>query len=109
MKAHYALAALLAVTLSAPLSGFAADKAPAKAAKPASAMAGKGMKCGDSYIAAGKTCSKTAAKPAMAAAPMKPVMAAKPAARTRVAAAKPAGKGVKCGNSYIAAGKTCHK
>ena len=42
-----------------------------------------GVKCGDSYIAAGKTCTK---------APVKPM-----------------GKGVPCGDSFIAAGQVCHK
>ena len=45
-------------------------------------MAAKGVKCGDSYIAAGQVCHKAPA---------------------------PVTKGVKCGDSYIAAGQVCHK
>ena len=73
MKFQIMIAAGAALALSA---GFG-HAAPAKAAP------GKGVKCGDSYIAAGKTCTK--APPA------------------------PVGKGVKCGDSYIAAGQVCHK
>ncbi len=61
--------------------GAGAANADTKPAKPMAAA--KGVKCGDSYIAAGKTCTKTPAKPV--------------------------GKGVKCGDSYIAAGQVCHK
>lgn len=74
MKFHIVIAAaVLAMS-----TGYAqAATAPAKAA------AAKGVKCGDSYIAAGKTCTK--------------------------APPKPMGKGVKCGDSYIAAGQVCHQ
>ncbi len=74
MKFHIVIAAaVLAMS-----TGVAqAATAPAKAAAP------KGVKCGDSYIAAGKTCTK--------------------------APPKPMGKGVPCGDSFIAVGQVCHK
>ena len=71
---------------------------------------GKGVPCGDSFIAAGQVCHKTTAAPAKTA-----MMAAKPAAKPLAAKpmmAKPAGapaKGKKCGNSYIAANAVCTK
>ncbi len=69
---------VIAAAVLAMSTGYAqAATAPAKAA------AAKGVKCGDSYIAAGKTCTK--------------------------APPKPMGKGVKCGDSYIAVGQVCHK
>jgi len=73
MKARILLAAIA-------LLGAASAQAATTPAKP---MASKGVKCGDSYIAAGKVCTK---------APVKPM-----------------GKGVPCGDSFIAAGQVCHK
>ena len=82
-------------------SYIAAGKTCAKA--PPAAM-GKGVKCGDSYIAAGQVCHK----PTAMAAPTKPM-----ATPTKMAAATPMkapmAKGKKCGNSYIAANATCTK
>jgi hypothetical protein len=103
-----------AAVLALVVGGAQAATAPAKAAP-------KGVKCGDSYIAAGQVCHKTPApkgvkcgdsyiaagqvchKPATPAAPPKPMMA-KPMAKPVMAA-----KGKKCGNSYIAANATCTK
>ena len=96
------------------------------AAHAATTPAPKGVKCGDSYIAAGQVCHKTPApkgvkcgdsfiaagqvchKPTVAAAPAKPAPA-KPAAAPVKMATAPAAKGKKCGNSYIAANAVCKK
>ncbi len=66
---------------------IAAALAVAAATTSSYAAPAKGVKCGNSYIAAGLKCTKPAPKPA----------------------AKPASKGVKCGNGYIAAGLKCTK
>ena len=73
MKYRILIAALLAIGAGSVQSATA----------PAKPVAAKGVKCGDSYIAAGMTCTK--------------------------APPKPAAKGVKCGDSYIAVGQVCHK
>ena len=70
------------IMIAAAVMAMSASFAQAATA-PAKAPAAKGVKCGDSYIAAGKTCTK--------------------------APPKPMGKGVKCGDSFIAAGQVCHK
>ncbi len=66
---------LLAVVMTLGVTAAQAATAPAKAPP-------KGVKCGDSYIAAGQVCHK---------------------------APTPTAKGVKCGDSFIAAGQVCHK
>ena len=70
------------IAIAAAVLAFSAIGAQAATA-PAKATAAKGVKCGDSYIAAGKTCTK--------------------------APPKAMGKGVPCGDSFIAVGQVCHK
>jgi hypothetical protein len=124
MRHHILLAAVIALSVGPAQAATAPAKAPPKGVKcgdsyiaagqvchKAPAPAAKGVKCGDSYIAAGQVCHKTTA----AAAPAKTAMMApaKPAAApAKPMAAKPAvapAKGKKCGNSYIAANAVCTK
>jgi hypothetical protein len=120
---------LLAAVMTLSVGVAQAATAPAKAPP-------KGVKCGDSYIAAGKTCTKAPPKPVAKGVPCgdsfiaagqvchKPTTApaktammapAKPAAAPKPMMAKPmakpamAAKGKKCGNSYIAANAVCTK
>ncbi len=108
---------LLAAALIASVGAANAATAPVKAAP-------KGVKCGDSYIAAGQVCHKAPPargvkcgdsfiaagqvchKPTVAAAPAKPATVA---VKTPMAKPAVAAKGKKCGNSYIAANAVCTK
>jgi hypothetical protein len=120
MKLHFLIAAAIAMSAGVAQSATTPAKAPPKGVKcgdsyiaagqvchKAPTPAPKGVKCGDSYIAAGQVCHKTT----VAAAPAKPAMAApaKPAAAPVKTAMAPAAKGKKCGNSYIAATAVCTK
>ena len=105
MKTSLSIAAVLAI-LAAPVL---ANAAPAATAAMAPAAKAKAVYCMDKATHKRISCkaAPVAAKPAVAAMAAKPAttaMAAKPA---KVAAAKTVGK--KCGNSHIAADKTCHK
>jgi hypothetical protein len=115
VKPHILLAAVVALSVGSAQAATAPAKAPPKGVKcgdsfiaagqvchKAPVTPAKGVKCGDSFIAAGQVCHK----PAVAAAPAKPA-----AAPMKTAMAKPAvaAKGKKCGNSYIAATAVCTK
>ena len=113
MKTRFLLAAAVALIVGGAQAATAPVKAAPKGVKcgdsyiaagqvchKAPMPAPKGVKCGDSYIAAGQVCHKTAAPMA----PVKPAAAAP--AKTAMA---PAAKGKKCGASYIAANAVCTK
>ena len=109
MKTSVSIAAVLAL-LAAPMLANAAAaptaaKAPAaKAVYCQDKVTHKRISCKAAPMAAKPAAAMTAAKPAGAMMAAKPATAAKPA---KVATAKTVGK--KCGNSHIAADKTCHK
>lgn len=77
------------------------------AAHAATTPAPKGVKCGDSYIAAGQVCHKAPAAKGVKCGDS--YIAAGQVCHKPTVAAAPAAKGKKCGNSYIAANATCTK